>query len=314
MTMTALSGPLVIYGPQPKTAAANQVVLPTTADGGPSPFFAGITLLDSRFTYKGGGGTENSALLAIGVALNGGYVTADQAPSTASTNNIAVAAAVTSGTNMTLVSASAAGITVLASALTIPQTGNTVAAGKLAIDLAPGLIYFGTYKSTAVADLTKSLARAVSVTATSGAVGGAFLVQGADLYGYPQTEKITVASSPTGSTTTNGKKSFKFITAITPQVTDAKSYSVGTADIFGFPIRVDTFPYVTIGWAGSLVTASTGFLKADTTSPATNTTGDVRGTYAVQSVSDGTKTLQFFQDISPVNISTLVGIFGVIPA
>lgn len=314
MALTAFSGPLVIHGPSSQPTGNNQTAIPSTPDAGPTSVFCGITLFDPRFPYKGGAGTENNALMAIGVGLNGGYVTMDQAPSTAVTTNIAVAAAVTSGTNMTLVSASGAGITVLAAALQIPQTGNTVPTGKLAIDLAPALLYFGTNKSTAVADPTKNIARALSITATSGAAGGAFLISGYDLYGYPQTEKVTVASSPSGSTTTNGKKAFKFVSAVTPQVTDTKSYSVGTADVFGFPVRVDRLPYVTIGWAGSPVSVSTGFVAADTTSPATNTTGDVRGTYAVQSASDATKTLQFFQDISPANVTSITGLFGVTPA
>jgi hypothetical protein len=316
MGITSFTGPLVIHGPSASTGVSGQNVttLPLVPESGPSPIFAGVTLFDPRYPYKGGGGTENSALLALGVGLNGGYLTLDQAPSVVTTTNIAVAAAATSGTNMTLVSASGAGITVLAAALQIPQTGNTVPTGSLAIDLAPALVFFGTTKNTAVADPTKNIARAVAITATSGAAGGAFLVSGRDLYGYPQTEKITVASSPSGSTTTNGKKAFKFINTVTPQVTDAKSYSVGTSDIYGFPVRSDKLAYATITWAGSPITVSTGFVAADTTSPATNTTGDVRGTYNVQSASDGTKSLQLFQDVSPANVVTITGLFGVTPA
>lgn len=314
MGLSAFSGPLVIHGPSASSSVgANLSTLPLSPDAGPSSIFGGFTLFDPRFSYKGGGGTENNALLSIGIGLNGGYLTLDQAPSTAAVNNIAVAAAVTSGTNMTLVSTTAAGITVLSSALTIPQTGNIIASGKLAIDLAPALVYFGTNKSTAVADPTKNIARCVSVTASSGAVGGVMLIQGADLYGYPQTQKLTVASSPTGTATTNSTKAFKFITAVTPQFSDTFSYSVGTIDTIGFPVRVDTFPYVTAGWAGAIIASSTGFVAA-VTSTATNTTGDVRGTYLLPSVSNGVKTLQFFQSISPANISTLAGIFGVTPA
>ena len=310
MGLSALSGPLVVHGPGPVSGAGNQTVLPATPDAGPTLLFEGSGLFDSRYVYKSGGGTENSALLAIGAGLNSDYVVLDQAPSTAAVNNIAVAANVTSGTNMTLVTASAAGITVMSTSLTIPQTGLTVPA-VLAIDLQPGLVLFGTNKSIGIADPTKNLARAISITGVSGGAGGAFLVSGYDLYGNPQTEKITAAA---GAATTNGKKAFKFFKTITPQFTDAHNYSVGTADIFGFPLLVSTFSYATIGWAGSTVTASTGFTKADTTSPATNTTGDVRGTYAVQSASNGVLTLQNFIGISVTNISTLAGIFGVTPA
>jgi hypothetical protein len=214
---------------------------------------------------------------------------------------------------MTLVSASGAGITVTTSATQIPQTGNTVPSGAKAIDGVPALIYFGTNKSTAVADPRVNISRAVSITATSGAAGGAFLVSGYDLYGAPQTEKITAASSPSGSTTTNGKKAFKFISSVTPQTTDTKSYSVGTADVFGLPIAATDFPYVELGWAGALVATSTGFVAAVSTT-ATNTTGDVRGTYATQSSSNGVIKLIVFQTISPANITTMTGYFGVTPA
>jgi len=310
MGISAFSGPLDIAA----KGSGKATVLPIAEQRGPSVVFGGVALQDPRFYYVGGdAGPETLSTMVIGMGPAGHLPVMDQAPSTAAVNNIAVAAAVTSGTNMTLVSTTAAGITILATALTVPQSGNVIAAAKLAIDLAPALVSFGRGKSIALADPTKSIARAVSITASSGGAGGAFLVQGADLYGYPQTEKITAASSPSGSTTTNGKKAFKFINAVTPQVTDTKSYSIGTADIFGFPMRVDTFAYSEISWAGTPVVSSAGFTAA-VTSTATNTTGDVRGTYAVQSASDGVKPLQIFQTVSPANLSTIAGLFGVVPA
>lgn len=309
MTLSHFTGPLVI-GP---SGSGNVQTLPISPDRAPSTFFGGTMLTDPRFFYQGGGGTENNALLSVAAGINGGYLVLDQAPSTAVVNNIAVAAATTSGTGMTLVSTSGAGITVTTTATFIPQTGNTAPSGVLAIDGVPGLVLFGTNKSAAVADPAKNLSRAISITASSGAVGGAFLVAGRDLYGYPQTEKITVASSPSGSTTTNGKKAFKFVNSVTPQVTDTKSYSVGTADVFGFPLLINTFPYATVGWAGAIVAVSTGFVAAVST-VASNTTGDVRGTYAVQSASNGVISLQMFETVSPANVSTIAGIFGVTPA
>lgn len=313
MAVTHVTGPLISGPSNGAVNPANNTAIPITPDIGPQQFFAGYAIVDPRFGYRGGGGTENNALLSVGIGLNANFSTLDQAPSTAVVNNIAAAVATTSGTTMALVSTSGAGVTVLAAALTIPQTGNTIASGKLAIDLAPALVLFGTNKSTGIADPTKNLSRALSITASSGAVGGVFIIAGADLYGYPQTEKLTVASSPSGATTTNGKKAFKFVNSVTPQVTDTKSYSVGTQDVFGFPVRVDNFTYVDVGFAGSIVASSAGFVAAVST-VASNTTGDVRGTYATQAVTDGVKTLQFFQTISPANVQTMTGYFGVTPA
>jgi len=309
MALTQLSGPLVT-GP---TGSGNITAIPNTPDRGPNQAWGGVALVDPRFLYQGGGGTENNALLSLGFGPGGHFTVVDQAPATLTVNNIAVAAAVTSGTAMTLVSTTGAGITVMTSALFIPQTGNTVPTAKLAIDGLPALVFFGTNKSTAVADPTKNVSRAVRIVATSAATGGAFLVSGWDLYGVPMTEKITAAAGVSGGTTTNGKKAFKFINTVTPQFTDTISYSVGLTDIYGFPIRVDNFPYATVGWAGAIIASSTGFVAAVSTT-ASNTTGDVRGTYAVQSASDSVKTMQQFMTVSPAAITSLSGIFGVTQA
>lgn len=313
MGLSHISGPFVVGPSNSTTSPANVSVMPLGPDTGPSAFFQGINLIDPRFGYRAGGGTENNALLSVAAASNGSYLVLDQAPSTKAVNNIAIAAAATSGTALTLVASSGAGITVTTAATFIQQTGNTVPSGALAIDGVPTLVFFGQNKSTAVADPTKNIARCVSLTASSGAVGGPFLVSGFDLYGYAQTEKITVASSPSGATTTNGKKAFKFVRSVTPQVTDTFSYSVGTADVFGFPLACAQFPYATVGWAGALVASSTGFVAAVSTA-ASNTTGDVRGTYAVQSASNGTITMQIYQTVTPANITSMTGMFGVTPA
>lgn len=313
MAVTHLIGPLLIGPENSATSPANATAMQVTPDIGPSQLFGGFCLSDPRFPYRGGAGTENNALMQVGIGLNAEYLVLDQAPSTAAVNNIAAAANVTSGTAMTLVSSTAAGITVMTSALFIQQTGLTVPTGKLAIDGLPALVFFGTCKSTAVADPTKQISRCVSISVASGGAGGALLVSGWDIYGVPMTEKITAASSPSGTTTTNGKKAFKFIGSVTPQFTNAFNYSVGTADIIGFPLLSQLFCYASIGFAGSPITSSTGFVAAVSTA-ATNTTGDVRGTYALQAVSDGVKTVQIFQSISPANIQTMTGYFGVTQA
>ena len=130
--------------------------------------------------------------------------------------------------------------------------------------------------------------RAVSISGVSGWAGGTFTVAGLDIYGYPMTQLVTVAA---GANTVNTLKAFKVVTSVTPNFTNAQNYSVGTADIFGFGILATYFGDVSINWNSAVITAITGFVTADTTSPATTATGDVRGTYATQSASDGTKRL-----------------------
>jgi hypothetical protein len=90
--------------------------------------------------------------------------------------------------------------------------------------------------------------------------------------------------------------------------------TVGTGDVFGFPLRADFVHEVSIYWNSAAITASTGFVAAVTTSPATATTGDVRGTYAVQSSSDATKRLAILIRPSVANISSTAGLLGVTQA
>lgn len=155
------------------------------------------------------------------------------------------------------------------------------------------------------------IARAVSITGSTSATGGAFLVSGYDIYGVPMTETITAAS---GTATTNGKKAFKYIASVVPQFTDAHNYSVGTTDIYGLPLRSDFFGDVAINYNATGITASTGYVAAVTTSPATATTGDVRGTYALQSAADGSKRLIVRQFVLPANAGSITGLFGVTQA
>ena len=136
------------------------------------------------------------------------------------------------------------------------------------------------------------LGRAVSVTAASGATYTTATVNGYDIYGYPMSEAITL----TAGSAVNGRKAFKYIKSVvlsggTADTTHA--YSVGTADVFGLPLRSDTFGDIIVNYATSLVastlvTAATGYLPADRTTPSA-TTADVRGTYAATSSSGANK-------------------------
>ena len=155
------------------------------------------------------------------------------------------------------------------------------------------------------------VSRAVSVTGSSSATGGNILISGYDIYGVPMSEVI---AAPASATTVNGKKAFKYIASVVPQFTDAHNYSVGTTDIYGFPLRADFFSDVAINYNNAVITANTGFTAAVTTSPATTGTGDVRGTYALQSAADGSKRLSIRQFILPANAGSITGLFGVTQA
>lgn len=149
-------------------------------------------------------------------------------------------------------------------------------------------------------DPTQGIERGVSITGSVTALGGNFTISGADIYGQTQTEVLTLAS---GASTANSKKCYKVINSVTPAFTNtANNYSVNTTDLFGFPFRNDFWENLNIYNAGSFITASTGWTAADKTSPATTTTGDPRGTYLLQSPSNGANRLVVFQTLPFLNI------------
>ena len=256
----------------------------------PSLDFLASGIQDHRMAANSRGSSATQPGI-VGWYGAGDIVIANYVPSAIATANIAALANVASGTAMTLVASTGAGITVLSSsapAFFMP-TGLSLAAGVV-IDGLPSLHVFGSGGNfqTGFYNRGTCVGRAVSITGVSGGAGGAFLVKGYDIYGYSMSQTVTVAA---GANTVNSTKAFKAITSVTPQFTDAHNYSVGTADIFGFGILATYFGDISVNWNNSWVTASTGFTTADTTAPATAATGDVRGTYAVQSASDGTKRL-----------------------
>jgi hypothetical protein len=117
-------------------------------------------------------------------------------------------------------------------------------------------------------------------------------IQGYDVWGQPMTEQLTT----NGTTIVLGKKAWKYITAVT--ISSATTPSVGTITLgtaatttgaFGFSMKIDQFEYLSIFANGAYVTANTGFTAglAPTTNPATYTTADNRGTYAMQTAPSG---------------------------
>ena len=158
------------------------------------------------------------------------------------------------------------------------------------------------------------LGRAIAVTAAASATYATATITGYDVYGYPMSEAVTI----TANSTVNGKKAFKYVKSVvlsggTPDTTHA--YSIGTADVFGLPLRADTFGELTVNSAASLtaltgITAATGFVAAVQTTPATTTTGDVRGTITATS-STGANRFTVRQVPTAYNVGSINGLFGV---
>lgn len=303
MTITAFSGPVVTFNSGvPAGTPANQ-----NPEAGPSLFGHGSGLLDPRapYTYYPGQDFGSPTYGFVG----GSYIVVDQAPSAISAVNIAASQSPGAGA-ITLVSVSGAGITV-GQSIVNANTGATVT-GLLAIDGKMVPVTFGQAATVRAWDPTKAISRNIRLTSGGNDSGITFTVSGYDIYGYPMTETITGANIGVAS----GAKAFKYLSGVTHTGSVAGTLTIGTGDVFGFPLRVDKFFYADMSWNNGFITANTGFVAAVTTT-ATATTGDVRGTYAVQTASDGTKALQVsivpsIGNLSAANLAT--GLFGVTQA
>lgn len=175
----------------------------------------------------------------------------------------------------------------------------------------------------------EGLARNVSVSAGTTTATTALTVTGYDVYRNLMTEKITIPSGNRSSSTFFGSKAFKYIQSVAVQTTAGGSLGLGLGDVFGCGFRADTWSQFQVVWNGCAPQTSLGFTAAVTTAPATNTTGDVRGTIqistngtgtamtiATAAVTNGTARLTVTQSLGLWNASfatpnNLVPLFGV---
>jgi len=254
-------------------------------------------------------GTASNAPLVVGMIISGTGVTAGTyITGYGPTNSVAGAGAGFTGT-YTVSNSMAAGTS--GSQITITATlGNSTTSAILAERIA-----FGSAATIQLWNPQSLIGRAVSVTATTVGTSPVFTVSGYDIYGFPMSEALTA----TASSTVNGKKAFKYITSVTPSAADSTyTYSIGTTDIIGLPIRSDNFGDILVNYSGSLdpalITANTGYTAAVKTL-ATTTTGDVRGTYTLQTAaSTGANRLFVRQNPAAYNVGSIVGLFGVTQA
>jgi hypothetical protein len=178
------------------------------------------------------------------------------------------------------------------------------------------------------------LARCVGVNFGTTTSTATVTITGYDVWRQPMTENIVIPSGNRSlASSFFGAKAFKYISniAVTTQAAGSTgTASVGIGDVFGFPFRQDYWEQAEVWWNGcSAQSTQVGFTKAGTTSPATATTGDVRGTIQVStlgtgsaavvataSVSNGTARLVIVQNLgtwnwlygTPVNTVPLFGV------
>ena len=167
-------------------------------------------------------------------------------------------------------------------------------------DNATGASVLPYYYAGAVAEMDPhgAVGRVLTVTSNNaGDTGYSVTLTSYDAFGVLMRETISVSANATAT----GKKAHKYVVSATLNKsgggTPAGTISIGTSDIFGLNIKNELWEYMNVFWAGSFASASTGWTVADTAT-ATATTGDVRGTYAVQSsATDGVRRLAMFMSL-----------------
>lgn len=186
-----------------------------------------------------------------------------------------------------------------------------VSAGSWVVTAATGTSLV-TINGTSYLDL--GVARSVTLSgAQTSAVAVDVTVTGLDAYRVPLTQTL---SSPVSTALVSTTKTFRYIAATNGVVTAGNTVgtvSIGTGDTFGLPYVVGNWGDLQVTWNSVGATASTGFTAAVTTSPATAYTGDVRGTYAVQTTaSNSSRVLVAWIYVNDPN--TRAGLYGVAQA
>jgi hypothetical protein len=186
----------------------------------------------------------------------------------------------------------------------IPQTLNTsniaasqtpAASGNLTLTAGTNAKSFLRNDGTTVIQLDTP--RAVQLTTASGTISTSrnLTVSGYDYYGQAMSEVIATGTTSSAVANVSGKKAFYQISSIAINGSLPVAITVGTTDILGLPLRVFDAGYlVRVGWNNTLANDTGGnsaFTVADLTTPATSTTGDVRGTYVPSTASNGVKRL-----------------------
>jgi hypothetical protein len=166
-------------------------------------------------------------------------------------------------------------------AVTNNIAASQTAAGAGAVTLTAGTSVKSVVRTDGTTVLQLDLPRAVKVNCSTTA--RAFTVSGYDYYGQPMSEVITVATAATAVT---GLKAFYQISGVTI-AGSATAVVVGTSDVLGLPVRVFNVSYVASVKSNNTLAQDAGTFVAAATATATTTTGDVRGTYAPATASDG---------------------------
>jgi hypothetical protein len=317
MGITAISGPQISYG---LTLSSSGAVGEYNEQRGPSMCDLGEALIDPRpqFSYRPGAGinSPNSSTPSAPVygwaGLFGGPVV-DQVPTTISTNAVALSFSATGTAPFTVSPTLSTAGGQLTKITNYFGSTLTTAVTVFAIDSAMAGAAFGSAGTVNIWDPTKAVSRCLTINGTSGSSNTNYVFSGFDLYGFQMTATIQGTSAGAGNTVTTAK-AFKYLQTVTANTTTtggSSNVTVGTADVYGFPLRLDHPAYVTVWWgpstAATLVSISSGLHTFGAMVTPTSTTGDVRGTFAsttASSTANGFK-LVVIESPSVANLATV---------
>jgi hypothetical protein len=170
--------------------------------------------------------------------------------------------------------------------------------------------------------------RCLAITTSSSGEKGGITINGRDFYGYKVSETLFSTDATRASTNSSGitlttQKAFKYVTSmIMSTTTTSTGIGVGTTDTYGLPLycgfnSFDLRFFISTNAYNSAYTALTSnTLVLGTTVTQTSTTGDVRGTIASTTPSDGTVRIMIEQLVTALQASVVTntdtsGIFGV---
>lgn len=254
LTVTALlsGSPIVVgmYVDGTSVTDGTYITAMVTGTGGTGTYTINQSVSASSTTMTAHTNTpfDNPAPMELGIGPVGRIYVWDVVPQAAVTNNIAASQA-----------PAAAGALTLTAGTSVKSVVRTDGTTVLQLDLP----------------------RAVKVNGSTTA--RAFTVSGYDYYGQAMSEVITVAVAGTAVT---GKKAFYQVSGVTI-AGSATAVVVGTSDVLGLPVRVTNVAYVASVKSNNTLAQDAGAFVAADTATATTGTGDVRGTYAPATASDG---------------------------
>lgn len=295
MTVTAYTGPIIQFGVTLTSTSGdgifgidaehNEQRAPTVAD-------LGDAMMDPRsaYAYQPGSGVTAKTFAFFN---NQGVV--DYIPITLNASAFVSASVVSTGvTTYTLNAASSSGGT-FSTTIIAPETGKATGT-LLAIDSTAAFLSVGQQGTISLWNPGAGTGRNITIKLSSNLDGGSFSISGRDMYGYKITETIAA-----GSTNLAGKKAFKYVSSITNTTTPTSTgVSIGFGDLYGVPLYA---PYAGLNLqvalnSSVLISAvvplsTTNFVAAlPSTATATSTNGDVRGTFASTTASNGVQRLQ----------------------